>query len=199
MIVAAIIIAVLAFLLFCPTHIVIRYAQNKFFVYIRLWFLIKINLVKDKIKTETKPEEKERQKSKFEIGPISTRLEQLSILFRLAASLIKQFCKHFALYRCRIKINVSGEDPADVATEYGLVNAAAYGIISYLNEIIKIGKKEIAISCDYDGELSEFELDLRFRVIFLNFVLVLICTNIRDIIALLQTMSQPREIEQEVK
>ncbi|MBQ6947083.1 MAG: hypothetical protein IJN42_03460 [Clostridia bacterium] len=201
MMIAAIVVAVLTFLMFSPTFIVVQYTDKKFFVYVRLLYLIKFFVIKDKSlepESAKKAEKKEHEKTSPQYT-VSERLEQLKIVFKLLANLLKQFCKHFKLYRLGLRINVSGDDPADVATEYGLVNALAYSIISFLNDTIRIGKKEIQIGCDYDDRETSFEIDLRFRVVLINFVLVLICTSVRDIITLLKSLSKPHEIQQEVK
>ncbi len=196
MMITVVIVVLLAFLLFAPTHIVLQYSGENFSGYIRLWYVVKIKLFGDK--KQIKDKKKTKQKNK-ENPSVSFRLEQINTLLRLAGQLVSQFCRHFVLYRCRFMITVAGDDPADVATEFGAANAAAYGIIAYLENKIRIRKKEIQINFDYDVLDSSFEVDLRFGVILLKFLLVLICTNIRDIINLIQSVSQPQEFHQEVK
>lgn len=203
MTVALIIIAVLIFLLFSPTYIVLKYIGSELTVYIRLWYVVKIRLFNEKKKTEKVSQKNEKKtmqphKSKKKIA-LSERLDQLADIFRIAVKILRLFCKHFTMYRCCVKVLITGEDPADVATEFGLVNAAAYGIISFLNEKITIKKKEILIGYEYIDEKAAFEVDFRFRVILLKFLIILICTNIRDIMSVLKSVSQPQEIQQEVK
>ena len=201
MIVTLIIVSVVLLLLFWPTHIVFRYVGDRLNLYLRFWLVVKINLLKEKTKTETKPKKSKEtsEKKTISIGPISDRIDQLGSVFRIAVGLLDTFCKHFTMYRCKVLIRIAGDDPADVATEFGVVNAAVYGIISYLNEKIKIKKKELCIDYTYIEGSTEFELDFRFRVILLKFLIVLICTNIHDIMQLISSISKPKEIRQEVK
>ena len=63
----------------------------------------------------------------------------------------------------------------------------------------QIKKKELCIDYTYIEGSTEFELDFRFRVILLKFLIVLICINIHDIMQLISSISKPKEIRQEVK
>lgn len=196
--IALIILAVLILLLFLPTHFVIQYVDNDFNIYIRLWYVIKIRLLKkkdEKSKKESDESSKDTENTKTDALSPSEKMEKISVVLRLIVNTLKLFCRHFKMYRCHTNILVAGEDPANVAIEFGLVNAAVYGIISYLNEKIKIGRKEIYIGYDYQQEQTTFEVDFRFKVIVLIFLMVLICTNFRDIMTLI---SKPEEIKAEV-
>lgn len=185
------VVLLLIFLLFAPLHIVLRLDEQGLDAYIRLWFLIKIDfLVKGKQPVKKK-KKKVKQKNDGISAPkkrksISEQMEQFSSVFRLIVNLLDNFCKYFTMYRCKTCILVGGQDPADIAFEFGAVNASVYGLIAFLDNKIKISGKNIQIGYDYDREKASVDIDFRFRVAFIYFLLVLIYKNYRDILKIIK-------------
>lgn len=75
------------------------------------------------------------------------------------------------LPRCRVKTlqirSISGgEDAAAVAMDYGLVCAAVYPLVGWIESGLRVSKrgKQIEIGCDYDAEESVFTMNVRLSV-----------------------------------
>ena len=62
--------------------------------------------------------------------------------------------KTVRISKLQLRAVCAGEDPADVAMEYGLVCAAVYPFIGYLQTISNVRKRgvDVGISCDFEQE-----------------------------------------------
>lgn len=186
------IIAFIVVLLFLPTHIVVRHTDETE-IYIRLFFFLRINILKSgkwigkKQEKKSEPTEKKaKEKQPKKKQSLSQKLESLKAGVRIVLQSLNQFCKYFKMYRCKVFIVSAGEDPADVAIEYGAANALAFSIVEMLDQQMKIKNRDIQIYYDYNKSKTVFEFDFRFSVVLLKFLFVLICVNFRDIMTLMQ-------------
>lgn len=191
------VLAVILLLVFLPTCFVLQYSDSGVIIYLRLFGIFKINLTKDDSKTKKKKYKTKKKEEKSSIEKkdkkklsLSDCLDNIQIIFRIALRTLGEFCKHFKMYKCKAHILVAGDDPADVALEFGLVNASIYSILSLLEDKIKIKKKDICVFYDYDSENSKVDVDFRFRVLLLIFLVILICVNFRDIMTLIRNINK---------
>lgn len=188
MIPALITIAVLCIVFFWPVHLIVKYREDKAQIYATVLGVIRLTFYETgkqkKKKKPKKTEEESKPKEKTTDKALPEKLDQAASIFRIVMRTLDQFCKHFSLYRCKVYALAAGEDPATVAIEFGAANAIIYSLVSFLEEKIRIRKKDIRIFYDYNKERPFFDLDFRFSVSLLKFVIVAICVNWRDLISL---------------
>lgn len=100
---------------------------------------------KKKKKTDEIPEpEKPKQKG----GPITDFLP----LVRIALECLGDFPKTLRLNVLEVKVILAGDDPCDLATNYGKIWAAIGNLWPRLEKIFIIRKRDINVECDFTAD-----------------------------------------------
>ena len=82
---------------------------------------------------------------------------------------IKKQLKKILIRRLKIDIRVASPDAAQTAVEYGVVCAAVYPLLSFLESTADIGIKQINVSSDFNSQKPHFSFSavVRLRIIYL--------------------------------
>ena len=150
-----IVIAVLILICLIPLGVRAVYGAEGF----RLWLLIgpiKIFLFPKK-KKEEKPEKKQettpkkpgKQKEKQEEAKETGSLRDFLPLLDVAKRLLGSFFRKLRIRKMEVKLVLAGDDPCDLAVNYGRTWAATGGIIPVLEELFVIKKRDVQIGCDF--------------------------------------------------
>lgn len=106
---------------------------------------------KDKKHTEKKknaktsaPKNKE-EKPKEKGGPITDFLP----LVKTALDLLNSFRKKLRINHLELKLILAGDDPCDLAVNYGKANAAMGNLLPLLEQCFVIKKRDIEVECDF--------------------------------------------------
>jgi len=94
-----------------------------------------------KEKKQTKPDEKEKG------GPITDFLP----LVKTALDLLNAFRKKLRIKRLDLKLIMAGDDPCDLAVNYGRANAAMGNLLPLLEQCFVIKKRDIQVECDFES------------------------------------------------
>ena len=153
-----IIIAVIVLICLIPLGVRAVYNSDGF----RLWLLIgpvKIFLLpKKKKKEEKKPKEPAKAaKNAQKAAPKEEKKDGGSLrdflpLIDVAKGLLGSFFRKIRIRRLEVKLTLAGDDPCDLAVNYGRTWAAAGGIIPILEEIFVIKQRDVQIGCDFTAE-----------------------------------------------
>lgn len=106
-----------------------------------------------KIKKETnkqKPAKKSApkvQKKAEKGGPITDFLP----LVRIALDLLNSFRKKIRIRHLRLKLIMAGDDPCDLAVNYGKANAALGNLLPQLERCFVIQKRDLEVECDFEA------------------------------------------------
>ena len=73
-------------------------------------------------------------------------------LLKLAKDLLTDLRRKLRVKRLELKLVMAGEDPCDLAMNYGKTWAAAGNIMPLLDGLLVIKKRDVDISCDFDAE-----------------------------------------------
>lgn len=73
-------------------------------------------------------------------------------LLKLAKDLLTDLRRKLRVKRLELKLVMAGEDPCDLAMNYGKTWAAAGNIMPLLDGLFVIKKRDVDISCDFDAE-----------------------------------------------
>ena len=92
---------------------------------------------------------------------ISGTVNKITTVVSLLAGQIGWLLRKFRIHRLHILAICGGEDAADAAMDYGLVCAAIYPLVGYLETNLKTDKnaQDIQIGCDFEGN-AKFDLDV---------------------------------------
>ena len=94
--------------------------------------------------SQKKPDKKENKEG----GSLKDFLPLLDVAKRLLAS----FFRKLRIRRLELKLILSGDDPCDLAVNYGKTWAAAGSIMPMLEEIFVIRKRNVEVECDFTAE-----------------------------------------------
>lgn len=112
--------------------------------------------------------DKDALKENVEEGGVSEAVNRIVTVISLIAGQIFWLLKKFKIKKLKFFIICGGSDAADTAMEYGLVCAAVYPLVGYLDTNLKTAKnaQDIQIYCDFDGDSKfEFEFNVSIRII----------------------------------
>ena len=70
------------------------------------------------------------------------------------------------LKRLDVKLILTGDDPCDLAVQYGQAWAAVGTLLAGLESLISIGKRNVDVRCDFVGTESCFTARLDFSLSF---------------------------------
>lgn len=158
------IIALIIALLFIPSGVKIVYNDTKIKAYLSLFcfdFVIydseKPKKQKPiKPKTQTKPQEKPKKKK---------------LDFNLIKGLIKGSKKALAIFFKKVRVSkvsltvaVGGEDPYKVGMTFGMLNAAAYPILGFLDTVENIKFKHVSIYPDFTSKKTRIYASFRAKI-----------------------------------
>ena len=152
-----IIVAVIILICLIPLGVRAVYNSDGF----KLWLLIgpiKIFLLPKK-KKEEKPKEKpakapkttQKAAQKEEKKEGGSLLDFLPLL-DVAKGLLGSFFRKIRIRRLEVKLTLAGDDPCDLAVNYGKTWAATGGIIPILEELFVIKKRDVQINCDFTAQ-----------------------------------------------
>ena len=94
-------------------------------------------------KTAAKPAEKPKEKG----GPITDFLP----LVQTALELLNSFRKKLRIKRLEMKLIMAGDDPCDLAVNYGKANVALGNLMPLLERCFVIKKRDLQVECDFEA------------------------------------------------
>lgn len=70
---------------------------------------------------------------------------------------LKDLRKKFRVSLLRLYLVLAGDDPADLAINYGRAWAAVGNLMPRLEQFLRIGKRDVNVSCDFAGDTTRVE------------------------------------------
>ena len=178
-IISAIILLCLA-LLFLPVDVCLEFKEE---LKLKIKFSgIKIYTLKEKPKKKPKKEkssktaapQKKKEKPNFfkKLKKKYGFIGSVKLLFGFLKDLlvhIKRLLRHIKFKDIRLNLVVAENDAAETALQYGRVCAAAYPVLSFLDNLANVEYKIIDLSGDFEScnPLFEFSFVVRLKVFFL--------------------------------
>jgi len=175
-IIFAVLIVIIALISMLRIRLLLSFdLKNAFSFKIKLLFLT-FDIGKQKPKKQKEEKEKEKKKPNAfleklkkrlgldfvsregtegaETKSVSDSLTKIITLITLLIGQVEWILRRFRLEKLRVFIVCGGGDAADAAMEYGMVCAAVYPLIGYLNANLDAVKnaEDVQVGCDFDGE-----------------------------------------------
>lgn len=94
-------------------------------------------------KTAAKSEEKPKEKG----GPITDFLP----IVQTALELLNSFRKKLRIKRLEMKLIMAGDDPCDLAVNYGKANVALGNLMPLMERCFVIKKRDLEVECDFEA------------------------------------------------
>ncbi len=153
-----IILSVIVLICLIPVGVRAVYNSEGF----RLWLIVgpvKIFLLpktkkaeKPRKKPEKAPKTQEKTAKPKEEKKDGGSLRDFLPLIDVAKGLLGSFFRKIRIRRMEVKLTLAGDDPCDLAVNYGRTWAAAGGIIPILEELFVINQRDVQIGCDFTAE-----------------------------------------------
>lgn len=158
-------LAILVLLAILPLGAAIRYDAGGFALKIiagpvRIPILPKKKKDKDAPKSQTKdskktgkkkaskdPNSEKPEKKKEKGGPVTDFLP----IVKTALELLNCFRKKLRIKQLQLKLIMAGDDPCDLAINYGRANAAMGNLLPQLERCFVIKKRDVEIACDFES------------------------------------------------
>ncbi len=170
-IIGAIILLLFAVLLL-PFKVQLAFLEDFSFKVKFLFFTVyKPKEKQEKKVAKQQPQEKKQslfQKLKDKKGFIGAVKEVFVFLSEVLGH-IKYLFRFIRFKNVRFNLNVTGDDAAETAINYGIVCSAVYPVLSFFDSIAKVKYKKIDIKSDFDSKESDFSfsLDISLQLLFL--------------------------------
>jgi len=75
-------------------------------------------------------------------------------LVQVALDLVKEFFRKLRVKRLELKIILAGDDPSDLAINYGKAWAAMGNLIPLLDQCLVIKKRDMEVECDFTADTT---------------------------------------------
>lgn len=115
-------------------------------------------------KAEIRNKGKSPQKKQSTAGnseqPKGGKLSLLKEYIPIALDLLGAIRRRLILRRLVLFVNLSGDDPCDLAMLYGKANAAIGAVIPLLEQAFRIKKRDIQVFCDFMADETEVYANL---------------------------------------
>ena len=153
-------LGILVLLAILPLGVTVNYHSEGFFLDViagplRIPILPKKK--KESPKKEKKPQKKKKDggkkaqskpaAEKKKGGPITDFLP----LVKTALALLNSFRKKLRIRRLELKVILAGDDPCDLAINYGRTNAAMGNLMPQLERCFVIKKRDVEMECDFEA------------------------------------------------
>lgn len=112
---------------------------------------------KDKPKNEETEKDKKVSSGNHQSGG---SLKDFEPLLKTVLTFLGEFRRKLRVNRLELRLIMAGDDPCDLAVNYGRAWAAVGTILPQLERIFVIKKREIAVACDFTGESTRIYVRL---------------------------------------
>ena len=123
---------------------------------------VKVQVYPGKKKTEEKHQKPDKSKS----SKPETKKNQGGPLVKLVLAFLTELRRKLRVRRLEMNIILAGDDPCDLATNYGRAWTALGNLWPQLEELFIIQKRDVKLQCDFEAEqtLVIARLDIRIAL-----------------------------------
>ena len=152
-------LGVIVLLAMIPLVLTIRYDEEGFRILVLLWPL-RWQLVPGKKKPEKEEKPKEKPKQTKENQPKEKTPKKGGSIFDfmplvpIVLDLLEDLGQKLRVPLLRLKLTLAGDDPCDLAVNYGRTWGAVHGLMPQLDRFFVIRKKDIQVQCDFEAETT---------------------------------------------
>lgn len=166
-----VLVAVPVLISLIPVGLLLLYDKDGFRYFLRVGFL-RFELGKKKTQSKEKPKQKTgsnpiAQKAKAAVtGKEGGELSQFWPLLEALGKLLNDLRKKLRVKKLELHLVMGGEDPYNLALNYGRAWAAVGNILPLLEQIFVIRKRDVQVDCDFTAQSPKiyFKLDIRLIV-----------------------------------
>lgn len=140
---------------------------------------------KKKTKAQKLPQQTKAASEADNTKPTSTELSDFIPFFQLGIDFLNTFRKKLRIQQLNVRVIMSGDDPCDLAVSYGRAWAAAGNLISALERVFVIKKRDIEVECDFTATKTVFNMKAELTITLGRILMLAVIYGIRVIRAYL--------------
>lgn len=148
-------LGIVALLAMLPLGVTVRYQQDGCRVWLRIG-PVRIPVYPAKKGPEKKEEEPQREQKAAPARrgdhPSGGSWKDFLPLVQVLLDLLKDLKRKIRVNDLQLHVTMAGEDPCDLAVNYGRMNAAVAAILAQLAHWLDIRKQSVWLRCDFDAE-----------------------------------------------
>jgi hypothetical protein len=126
-----------------------------------------------KVQQSKKPN---RRQAKTDIKEI---FKTIYHIYNSSSDLIQRFLGKIIVSKLFVEIIIGGDDPAQIAIEYGKTNAYVYSVLGILKNICIIKNQNINIGLDYQQKNTAFKLQTDFKLRLITLIIIIVRITFR--------------------
>lgn len=163
-------LGIIVLLAMLPLGVSLRYRQDG----LRVWALIgylKISVypfrkTEKKKKADPAPEPKAKTGAPAEPSTGGGSWRDFLPLVQVLLDFLKDLRRKIRVRNMVLHVTMAGEDPCDLAVNYGRMNIAMAGLLAQLDRFFVIKKQSVLLRCDFDAEetVVSAQLDVTITV-----------------------------------
>lgn len=140
---------------------------------------------KKKTKAQKLPQQTKAASEADNTKPTSTELSDFIPFFQLGIDFLNTFRKKLRIQQLNVRVIMSGDDPCDLAVSYGRAWAAAGNLISALERVFVIKKRDIEVECDFTATKTVFNMKAELTITLGRILMLAVIYGIRVVRAYL--------------
>ncbi len=131
---------------------------------------------KDKPKNEEAEKDKKVSSGNNQSGG---SLKDFEPLLKTVLAFLGEFRRKLRVNRLELQLVMAGDDPCDLAVNYGRAWAAVGTILPQLERVFVIKKRDVAVACDFTGETTKVYVHLDVSITIGRLLMLLTRYGIR--------------------
>ena len=113
-------------------------------------------------------------------------------LVQVALDLLNDLRRKIRINHLRLILTMAGDDPCDLAVNYGRANAAMAALLSQLERWLVIKKREVRVNCDFTADETVILARLDLTITLGRILSLAVCYGIRALITFLKIKKQQK-------
>lgn len=137
-----------------------------------------------------KPKKEKPQKDTVGEGPQGGSWKKFLPLVRLGLHFLGDFRRKLRVNRLVLRLTLAGDDPCDLAVNYGRAWAAAGNLLAAMQRVFVIQKRDVEVQCDFLGEETKVVFAMNLTITLGRILGLLVKYGIRAVAILLKMKNQ---------
>lgn len=137
-----------------------------------------------------KPKKEKPQKDTVGEGPQGGSWKKFLPLVRLGLHFLGDFRRKLRVNRLVLRLTLAGDDPCDLAVNYGRAWAAAGNLLAAMQRVFVIQKRDVEVQCDFLGEETKVVFAMDLTITLGRILGLLVKYGIRAVAILLKMKNQ---------
>lgn len=155
---------------------------------------------KDKKPKETKQKNGPAEKSAEDQRPgekknLGGKVMEFMPFVKMGLNFLGDVRRKLRVNRLELKVILAGDDPADLAVNYGRANGALGALWPMLERCFKIKKRDVSVQCDFTAEETTVYAAMKITITLGRAVALMVRYGVRALIEFIKLKNQKKAVQ----